>query len=320
MNYKLLNKISNKYKNYSIIKLDSGASKKKIYKLYNDENSYIIIDFKYSKMDFINYIKIYNILIKTNISIPKIIEKNEDDQILILQDFGNLRFDKILNNYSLKKILNYAVKTLIIINNSIKFDKNFEIPQYNFKIFNSEIIELPKYYLPYKNINSNDLEKEFIYIWSKAFNNIDFDFTNFIHKDFNFNNLLLLPSKKDHLKCGVIDFQSAFWGDNTWDLFSLLEDSRLLFSDKYNDYYINLYYSNTKNNVSFNEFKMKYYFLNSSRQTRLLGRWVKLSKDLKKDWYLDFIPITLNRLRKNINLTQNENLINFYNKYILRDE
>ena len=131
------------------------------------------------------------------------------------------------------------------------------------------------------------------------------------------NNLILRPSEKGHLKCGVIDFQSAFWGESSWDLFSLLEDSRMLFTDEFNDYFIEYFYSLTSQNISLNDFKFKFHFLNCSRQTRLLGRWVKLSKELKKKWYLDFIPITKSRLKKSINLLNNKKLSEFYNKYIL---
>ena len=53
------------------------------------------------------------------------------------------------------------------------------------------------------------------------------------NKDFNINNLILLPSKKNHLKCGIIDFQSAFWGESCWDLFSLLEDSSMRLIKKF---------------------------------------------------------------------------------------
>ena len=60
-----------------------------------------------------------------------------------------------------------------------------------------------------------------------------------MHKDFNMNNLIFLPSRKGHLKCGVIDYQNSFWGESTWDLFSLLEDSRILFTDQYNKYLFN---------------------------------------------------------------------------------
>ena len=53
---------------------------------------------------------------------------------------------------------------------------------------------------------------------------------------------MYLTSRKDHLKCGVLDFQSAFWGESCWDLFSLLEDSRVFFDEQFNDYFIQYYY------------------------------------------------------------------------------
>ena len=47
--------------------------------------------------------------------------------------------------------------------------------------------------------------------------------------------------------------------------------------------FIKYYYQNTDQKISLNEFKEKYFMLNCSRQTRLLGRWVKLSKELNKN-------------------------------------
>ena len=111
----------------------------------------------------------------------------------------------------------------------------------------SEISEFIDYYYFYANNNkiSKDLIEEFYYCWQKNFDSISFDFNNFVHKDFNINNLIYLPLRKDHLRCGIIDFQSAFWGESCWDLFSLLEDSRIYFDDQLNDYFIKYYYQNT---------------------------------------------------------------------------
>ena len=119
-----------------------------------------------------------------------------------------------------------------------------------------------------------------------------------------------------HLKCGVIDFQSSFWGESSWDLFSLLEDSRILFTDQFNDDFVHYFYSHTNQTISLNDFKIKFHYLNSSRQTRLLGRWVKLSKELNHKWYLDFISVTQYRLKKSINYLNNKQLSRFYNKYV----
>ena len=310
------NKLSNEFQKYSIEKIERGASKKFFYRLRYSNKKFILTDFSLNKEEYRNHLKIYNLLKNINISVPKIIEKYDNNLMIISEDFGDLRFDKILQKYPLNDLLHYAVDTLIILNNSIQYDPKLSLPQYNFDIFKDEILELPKYYFPHVKFNNKNLNDEFIYIWSEAYRKIKFEFNHLSHKDFNINNLILISDNKKHLKCGVIDFQSAFWGESSWDLFSLLEDSRVLFTDEYNEYFIKYFFKQTSQKNSIRDFLTKYHFLNSSRQTRLMGRWVKLSNELKQGWYLDFIPITLKRLRKSIKLINDKKLTDFYNRYI----
>ena len=63
-----------------------------------------------------------------------------------------------------------------------------------------------------------------------------------------------LPQRKGHLRCGILDFQNAFIGFSGWDLFSLLENPRIYFDDKYNDELIEYFYNKTNQNLSFKEF------------------------------------------------------------------
>ena len=58
--------------------------------------------------------------------------------------------------------------------------------------------------------------------------------------------------------------------------------------------------TNDQGAISLDDFKEKYYMLNCARQTRLLGRWVKLSKELNQSFYLGFIETTKKRLVKGI--------------------
>ena len=60
----------------------------------------------------------------------------------------------------------------------------------------------------------------------------------------------------------------------------------------------------------------KYHFFNSSRQTRLLGRWVKLSKIFNQKWYLNFIEITNKRLMKSLQKSYMQKIRSFYYKLI----
>ena len=318
MNFDLFENISSKYKNYKIKKIDNGASKRLFYRLSLNSDSVICLDSRNEKKEYKNLIKVYSCLSKTNISIPEIYENDDVNSILILEDFGDLRFDKILNDYPLKNLLKCAVQTLTILKNEIVFDNLKDLKVYNYNILKSEISEFPNYFYFYAHNKkiSKDLLLEFYECWKKNFYSINSNFNNFVHKDFNINNLMYLPSRKKHLRCGILDFQSAFWGENCWDLFSLLEDSRVDFDDQYNEYFIKFFYKSTKQNISFNDFKQKYYLLNCSRQTRLLGRWVKLSKESNQNFYLDFIEITKKRLFRGLEKLNRNDLKLIYAKLI----
>ena len=96
----------------------------------------------------------------------------------------------------------------------------------------------------------------------------------------------------------------------------MLEDSRIYFDDQFNDYFIKYYYKSTNQNIGMDDFKEKYFMLNCSRQTRLLGRWVKLSKELNQNFYLGFIETTKKRLVKGIRMINRKDLKLIYKKLI----
>ena len=319
MNFNFLDKLSPEYRNYKIERIKNGASKKLFFKISKGSDSFVCTDFNSDKLEYKNHLVVHRILSNIDISIPTLIEKNDDKLIIVSEDFGNLRYDKILKQQSIKDLLQYATDTLCIINKEINFNPSYTLPQYNIKLFKNEIAELPQYYFSYNNIidRIDSLNDEFFDIWIESFKQLNFNFKHFVHKDFNMNNLIFLPSREGHLKCGVIDYQNSFWGESSWDLFSLLEDSRIFFTDQYNAYFMNYFYSHSNQLISLKEFKLKYHLLNCSRQTRLLGRWVKLANELNQLWYLDFISTTKLRLQSSLAILQNNKLTKFYDKYIL---
>ena len=75
--------------------------------------------------EYDNYLNVNSYLSNINVSVPEIYEKYDESNILIMEDFGNLRFDKILNNYPLKSLLESAIETLVVIKNQIKFNHSY---------------------------------------------------------------------------------------------------------------------------------------------------------------------------------------------------
>ena len=299
--------------------IESGASKKKIYRFKNGNKKKILVDFSYSFSDYLSFINVHKYLSNINISIPKIFETNDNEKLILMEDFGNDRYDKIINNYDFKQLLVNAIDSLIAIQNFDKPLKTDGFKQYSYSIFKEEIIEFVDFYLPSLKTTSDQME-EFLKIWKSEFNKLNFNWNVFVHKDFELSNLMYLPHKVNHLKCGILDFQNAFIGFSGWDLFSLLENPRIDFDEKYNKELIEYFYNNSNQSISYKDFLTQYFFLNTARQTRIIGRWVNLDEKNNNHYYQsNFHAVTMKRLKNSLFNLQNKKLSNLY-KIILKNE
>ena len=298
-----------------LYQIESGASHKKIYRFKNKNIGKVVVNFSYNHNDYLSYLEINNFLSNINISVPKIFYSDHDKSIIIMEDFGDIRYDKLINSIDPKEILIDAVNSLIEIQNRQKPIINNIIKQYDFSSFKTEIAEFVDFYLPKNNI-SDDMAEEFFDIWSNEFKNLNFKWDSFVHKDFELSNLIYLPKRNNHLKCGIIDFQNAFIGFSGWDVFSLLENPRIYFDDKYNDELLEYFFNKTDQNIPIREFLNQYYFLNTARQTRIIGRWINLDNKNKNN-YSKYLNVTIKRLEKSLYNLQNKKLSKLYDTLIV---
>ena len=305
MEYKeILDYVNKNFISSKVITLKQEASLRKYYRITNNRNSYIIMDSSKDHNRFNSYLKVYDIIKNYKVTIPQIINYDLDKKIIILEDFGTERFDKLIND-SLKRtnLLKIAVESLAVFKNSIKYNNSYFLPEYNIKIFINEISEFIDWYYPFiykRNINNKN-KSLFLDLWKKLYNEVDLNLKSFVHKDYFCNNLFYLSSRVGHLQCGIIDFQDAYWGDDALDLVSLLQDSRMIVNLDINDDLIDYYLIKTNRKEYKKEFIKRLNFLGAARQTRLLGRWVKLYNTNYKSDYLNFINSTWYWLEKNLN-------------------
>ena len=296
-----------------IYQIESDASYKKIYRFKNQNEGKILIDFSYNHKDYLSFLEVNEYLSAINISVPKIFEVEDSKSIIVMEDFGDIRYDKLINKMDPKEILVDAVNSLIEIQKIEKPVFNYGLKKYNFSSFEKEIAEFANFCLPTINF-SKDITDEFFYIWKSEFHNLNFHWNSFVHKDFELTNLMYLPKRNGHLKCGILDFQNAFIGFSGWDMFSLLENPRIYFDDKYNDELIEYFFNHTNQYISFDEFLTQYYFLNTARQSRIIGRWINLDKKNKNNNYSKYLDVTTKRLKKSLYYLQNQKLSKLYSK------
>ena len=296
-------------------KIEDGLSNKLIYRITEKENTKIIIDFSRDKQEFKNFLTVYEILQKINISIPKIYEVNQKQYKIYMQDFGKNRFNKIYNKDNLYKLLKLAVENIIVIQNESNLNNLKNLKEYTFDDLKIELKEFVTYYIP-KDKNSNFPTSKFYELWESLFHSQNYNMKNFVHKDFEFVNLFFLENYESHLQCGIIDFQSAFIGFTGWDLLSLLENPRIDFTREYNDKLIEYFYDRTPIIENLNTFREQYYVLSLARQTRLLGRWRKLLSTNNDNKYLNYLKITKSRTIAILNNIKNYELRSIYERYL----
>jgi len=296
-------------------KIEDGLSNKLIYRITEKENTKIIIDFSRDKQEFKNFLTVYEILQKINISIPKIYEVNQKQYKIYMQDFGKNRFNKIYNKDNLYKLLKLAVENIIVIQNESHLKNLKNLKEYTFEDLKIELKEFVTYYIS-PNKNSNFPTSKFYELWKSIFYSQNYNMKNFVHKDFEFVNLFFLENYESNLQCGIIDFQSAFMGFIGWDLISLLENPRINFTRNYNDKLIQYFYDNIPIIKNLNTFREQYYVLSLARQTRLLGKWKKLLSINNDNQYLDYLKITKSRTIATLNNIKNYELRSIYEKYL----
>ena len=292
----------------------TGFLKRKFLEHIKLKKKIILVDFSKDKNEFESFLKVYDILKKINISIPQIYEVYIKECIIVMEDFGENKFDKILSKKQLYFLLKLAVDNLIIIQNSITKDDLENLEEYTFIELKKEISEFVDYYIPFKKI-MNFPTNNFYDYWENIYNKQTFEFDSFVHKDFEFINLILIDKNVLHLKCGIIDFQNAFIGFKGCDLFSILENPRIDFTREHNDFLIKHFYKNVNVTCDFNMFLDQYYTLNLVRQTKLLGRWVKIFNS-GKDEYLKYIEPTKKRIISCLNNIKNDKLKLIYQKFL----
>ena len=280
-----------------ILPIAGDASFRIFYRLFINKSSKIIIFAKKEKYkNLVIYPAINKFLRSNKILAPKLYEHNYPKGIIIIEDFGDLSFYKILMKKKNKLTIYKKLIDLLLKIQKIK-------PKSKIKNINNKLHTINKYsnrylfeesdlffdwYLPLflskkKTLIIKTKSKK---ILSRLYTRLNFSNSYFVHRDYHVQNLMKVGNK-----IGIIDSQDALIGNPTYDLVSLIDDARIRTTRKLKDKIFS-YYLKKNSKINYEKFLEDFNILSVQRSLKIIGIFSRLFRRDKKNKYLKFIPYT----------------------------
>jgi aminoglycoside/choline kinase family phosphotransferase len=271
----------NNIKEASIQKIAGDASFRSYYRVFFGAESLILMFAPPSHEDILPFVKIAELLIKKDLRAPKIFAKDFENGFLLLEDFKDATFGRVLKNDKSEEFALYkkAVDCLIKLEN-VDFPEN--ISQYNHALLFREVMIFVDWYLKIKL--SVEQKMHFKKLCFALFDKLNFAEKYLVLRDYHADNLM----KLDDGDVGLLDFQDAVIGSKAYDLVSLLEDARRDVDEDVAQKILRYYIENAK--VDEASFLQDYAILSLQRNLKILGIFSRLAKRDQKDFYLSLIP------------------------------
>ena len=302
-----------KFKNSK--KLSGDASFRNFYR--NKKNKSIIVYCRKDKFkNLIVYDAINKLLDRNKIKTPHLLKENYKNNYIEISDLGNISGLKKDNKFRINNYLslfNILIRFRKIRQTKIKTILNniYTIPKYTNNLIINETQLFSKWYIPQViKYQSDQVSKKFNVIIKNLINNLKLKEKVFVHRDFHISNTMYY---KKHFF--IIDSQDAVYGNQTYDLASLIDDVRIKTSLKIREKLFKKYLLKLKN-INKSKFRNDFEILSVLRNFKIIGIFTRLSKRDKKHAYLKMIPYAWQLIddRRNSNL-QFKELNLFLEKY-----
>jgi aminoglycoside/choline kinase family phosphotransferase len=214
--------------------LAKDMSNRQYYRLQSAERTFVIMDAPPPEKPA-QFILLADFLIKQGLRAPQILGFDEENGFVLLEDFGDKTFTRVLESAALKgddafkvvekKLYETAVNVLHSVKNC---QRPMAIEDYTPTKLLAEVEIFIDWYWPYAKGGAAPAiaKKPFMALWENLFQSMPQTPKTIVMRDFHSDNLMVIDKPFSIQTCGVLDFQDALWGSVVYDHISLLEDAR----------------------------------------------------------------------------------------------
>jgi aminoglycoside/choline kinase family phosphotransferase len=233
------------------------------------------------------------LLHRLGLSAPGILAADEEAGLLLLEDFGDETYTRVLAAGGGEAALyTLATDLLIDLHRSFQASMAKSIPAYDDDRLLSEAALLVDWYLPAVRGGVQTeaaVREEYLDRWRDTFAAARAIGATLVLRDYHVDNLMLLQGRRGIAACGLLDFQDAVIGPPSYDLVSLLEDAR---RDVPADLARRMIarYLDAFPALDPDAFRASYAIMGAQRSAKIVGIFTRLDRRDGKPIYLKHIP------------------------------
>lgn len=243
------------------------------------------------------FIAIAEHLSAVDLSAPRIVERDVENGFLLIEDFGDDLFKKVIARDPAMERPLYAasVDALTVLHAAVlpplaPYDTatmtNFAARAYEWYLFGLT------------GARNTPEQATFERIMTGLLKPLEQSRQVLIQRDYHAENLLWLPGRSGARRVGLLDFQDAMSGHAAYDLVSILQDARRDVPPAIEASMIDRYLAQNPQDEA--DFRAAYAILGVQRNLRIVGAFAKLCLDLGKPRYIDLIPRVWEFVERNL--------------------
>lgn len=270
---------------FEINYLAGDASFRRYARVSQNNKTFMLMDAPPEQEDCVPFVSIDEFLDQNSVRVPHIVAKDLSLGFLLLEDFGDTVLANQLTDTTVDQHYTQAFKQLLQLQ---AIDGSAHLPAYSYEKLIAEMQLLTDWFLPALNVILTAEEKNIIQ------NTFDLLAANavaqpqvIVHRDFHSRNLMQIDGE---INFGVIDFQDAVIGADTYDLISITRDAYVQWKPEQVDQWFKQFHALLPQQRDFEQFKKDANFMAMQRHIKILGIFVRLLERDGKSGYLKDLP------------------------------
>lgn len=285
---------------FKINYLAGDASFRRYARITLSSQRYMLMDAPPEQEDCAPFVQIASYLSSYGARVPQIVAQDLTQGFLLLEDFGDQLLSTELNQSTVDQYYLQAFAQIIQLQ-SIAVDSQI-FPQYSAEKLTDEMRLFDHWMLPALDITLSEAQQNMLnYSYAWILDNLKNQPQVIVHRDYHSRNLMVLDGEPE---LGVIDFQDAVVGPDTYDFISIVRDAYVQWLPeqvaKWVDQFYGLLPESAKVGRSLEQFCLDAEVMSIQRHLKILGIFVRLFVRDGKSGYLKDLPRVMWYLRQEL--------------------